>query len=110
MQSPSEVDHLLISVSLHAFSYKQEDLHVYVRRPWQLKYEVDGTPKIVTYWLAEVNNICKEPKLSAEHTEYKWLNKDDIKCFVGFSDYKTMLGEMHHFIVTKILLKKVFLN
>lgn len=78
---------------------------MYERHPWQLKYEVNGEPKVVTYWLAEVKNICKEPRLSAEHTEYKWLNKDRVRCIVGYPDYRTMLDDMHHYIVTKILVK-----
>lgn len=90
---------------LFIYSYKQEDLHVYERRQWQIKYNVDEKPKIVTYWLAEVPNVCKEPKLSAEHTEYKWATKDQVKCLVGYPNYTTMFDEMHHYIITNILVK-----
>lgn len=43
-----------------------------------------GKKKIVKFWLAELKDVRKEPELSAEHSEYRWLDKDDAirKCKV----------------------------
>lgn len=58
-----------------------------------------GKPKVVVYWLAEIKNPLQEPVLSDEHTELKWLNKDDAKTIVGFKDNQDMIEHFHQFIL-----------
>lgn len=33
--------------------------------------------KITVFWPAELKSINKNPTLSSEHSEYRWLNKDE---------------------------------
>lgn len=79
--------------------YCEEDLRIYKDNPIVLQYEVNGKPKEVTYWLAEVRDPCKEPVLSDEHSELKWLTKDDAKKTVGFRDNQEMIEKFHQFLL-----------
>lgn len=38
--------------------------------------------KTVIFWLAQLKNVNKEPQLSAEHSKYRWLTKEQAleKC------------------------------
>ncbi|XP_067621968.1 bis(5'-nucleosyl)-tetraphosphatase [asymmetrical] [Eurosta solidaginis] len=79
--------------------YSEEDLIIYRDNPKILNYIVQGKPKVVTYWLAQLKDVTKEPKLSDEHTEIKWLPKDTAKEIVGFKDNQDMIEEFHEFIL-----------
>ncbi|KAI9578742.1 bis(5'-nucleosyl)-tetraphosphatase [asymmetrical] [Glossina fuscipes] len=79
--------------------YCEEDLQIYKDNPIVLKYEVNGKPKEVIYWLAEVRDPCKEPVLSEEHSDLKWLTKDDAKKIVGFRDNQEMIEKFHEFLL-----------
>lgn len=55
-----------------------------------LRYEVRGKPKIVVYYLAELLTLA-DPVLSEEHTEFKFVPKDDVTTVTNFPDFLDML-------------------
>lgn len=57
-----------------------------------------GESKNVKYWLAELKDANKEPKLSAEHTEFCWLNKDAAIVRLGFPNSQYLIEESHNYI------------
>ncbi|XP_033151324.1 bis(5'-nucleosyl)-tetraphosphatase [asymmetrical] [Drosophila mauritiana] len=79
--------------------YDEKDLIIYKDTPLTLNYEVKGKPKIVIYWLAELRNPCQEPILSEEHTDLKWLPKEEAKQCVGFKDNQVMIDKFHQMIL-----------
>ncbi|XP_039481193.1 bis(5'-nucleosyl)-tetraphosphatase [asymmetrical] [Drosophila santomea] len=79
--------------------YDEKDLLIYKDTPLTLNYEVQGKPKIVIYWLAELRNPCQEPILSEEHTDLKWLPKEEAKQCVGFKDNQVMIDKFHQMIL-----------
>lgn len=76
--------------------YTKNDLHIHKEHFKVLHYKVKGNDKSVTYWLAELNDPQNNPKLSHEHTEFRWLNKDDAIKLNGFDDFAEMINELHH--------------
>lgn len=42
-----------------------------------------GKDKITVYWPAELKSNNKEPKLSKEHDDFQWLNKDEASSLYG---------------------------
>lgn len=42
-----------------------------------------GKNKIAVFWPAELKSINKNPTLSSEHNEYRWLNKDGASSLYG---------------------------
>ena len=52
----------------------------------ELRYEAFGAPKIVTYWLAKMNNYDDKVVLSDEHQDFKWLDIDQAVSLSGFKD------------------------
>ena len=52
----------------------------------QLSYQAFNAPKIVTYWLAKLNNYSEKVTLSSEHQDYKWLSLADAMDLSGFQD------------------------
>ncbi|XP_017075486.2 bis(5'-nucleosyl)-tetraphosphatase [asymmetrical] [Drosophila eugracilis] len=79
--------------------FDEKDLIIYKDSPLTLNYAVGGKPKIVIYWLAELRNPCQEPILSEEHTELKWLPKEEAKEIVGFKDNQDMIDKFHNMIL-----------
>ncbi|XP_055390148.1 bis(5'-nucleosyl)-tetraphosphatase [asymmetrical] [Condylostylus longicornis] len=75
--------------------YSDLDLKIYTNETMTLKYDVDGVPKSVIYWLAELVNPCKNPVLSDEHTEYKWLPKNEAKELAKFKDFQDLIDFFH---------------
>lgn len=73
---------------------------MYKDKPITLNYEVNGKPKIVIYWLAELKDVNKEAVISEEHTELRWLNKDGAKEIVGYKDNQEMIEKFHEIILT----------
>ncbi|XP_055842076.1 bis(5'-nucleosyl)-tetraphosphatase [asymmetrical] [Episyrphus balteatus] len=75
--------------------YSKDDLIIYKEITSTLHYEVKGKPKAVIYWLAELKDPSKEPVLSEEHTELKWLPMEEAKATVGFEDNQKLIEEFH---------------
>ncbi|XP_013107173.1 bis(5'-nucleosyl)-tetraphosphatase [asymmetrical] [Stomoxys calcitrans] len=85
--------------------YTEEDLNIYKDNPITLNYEVKGKPKVVIYWLAELNDPSKEPTLSEEHTELKWLTKEAAKEIVGYKDNQEMIDKFYE-VISTLCIKK----
>lgn len=55
-----------------------------------MNYNVKGNPKVVVYWLAELVS-GKDPTLSDEHTDFKFLPKDEIKSLALYPEFLRMV-------------------
>lgn len=75
--------------------YSADDLIVYKDLSKTLAYEVKGKPKTVIYWLAELRDPQKDPILSDEHTEFRWLAKADAVSLSGYRDFANMVDYFH---------------
>ncbi|KAJ8678803.1 hypothetical protein QAD02_014590 [Eretmocerus hayati] len=53
--------------------FVKEDLKIFEDLKRELNYPVNGKPKTVIYWLAELINKTKDVRMSDEHKDYKWL-------------------------------------
>lgn len=72
--------------------YTENDLKIHKNLSKTLIYNVKGKPKTVVYWLAELIS-ARDPTLSDEHTDFKFLSKNDVKSFSDFPDFLNMLDE-----------------
>lgn len=76
-------------------SYTDNDLVIHKDNAKVLNYQVTykgrTQDKIVTYWLAEVKNPQQDPKLSEEHTEFRWLPKAAAVELAGYKDFQEMV-------------------
>lgn len=70
--------------------YTESDLKIYPELLFTLNYQVNNKPKVVQYFLAELTST-KEPTLSDEHTEFRFLPKDEAIKISGFIDFAKML-------------------
>jgi len=59
-----------------------------------LNYQVKGKPKVVVYWLAQLKDATKNPTLSDEHTDFKFLNRKDAISLSGYKDFANMIEEL----------------
>lgn len=75
--------------------YTSADLKIYKDQQKILNYKVKGKDKIVVYWLAELCDAKKDPILSDEHTEFRWLEKDDAIKLCGYADFAEMVQHFH---------------
>lgn len=71
--------------------YTVEDLNIHQNEQKILNYKVKGKDKTVVYWLAELRDAKKDPTLSDEHTEFKWLVKDKAIALSGYNDFAEMV-------------------
>ncbi|XP_046398252.1 bis(5'-nucleosyl)-tetraphosphatase [asymmetrical] [Ischnura elegans] len=79
---------------------KKSDLKVLEGFQEILNYEVNGRPKTVTYWLAEIAHEGVEVKLSHEHQDYKWVPLDEACRLAGYSDMVDLLNKCENFILS----------
>lgn len=75
--------------------FTPDDLQIYKDHQKTLNYKVKGRDKTVVYWLAEIRNAQKNPTLSDEHTEFRWLNKDEAISLSGYQDFAEMVRYFH---------------
>ncbi|XP_055303025.1 bis(5'-nucleosyl)-tetraphosphatase [asymmetrical]-like [Sitodiplosis mosellana] len=75
--------------------YTADDLNIYKNEQKTINYNGNGKHKIVTFWLAELEDPKKVPTLSKEHTEFKWLPKDDATSLVGNSNFTDIVTYFH---------------
>lgn len=76
--------------------YSDTELIIFKDKPYTLKYAAHGKPKSVVYWLAQLVNFNNDPKLSDEHTDFRWLNKDETKLLEGNADFGEMVDYFHN--------------
>jgi len=70
--------------------YTEQDLKIYKEITKTLNYNVKEEPKTVVYWLAELIS-GKDPTLSDEHTDFKFLPKDEVKNLSTWPDFLEMV-------------------
>lgn len=74
--------------------YSEKDLIIHKDLSKTLNYNVKGKPKVVVYWLAELIS-GRVPTLSDEHTEFKFLTKDEITSVSTYPDFLEMVNHFH---------------
>lgn len=57
-----------------------------------MHYKVGENDKTVVYYLAELIDAKKCPKLSHEHTEFRWAAKDDAIQLTNFVHFTKMVN------------------
>lgn len=75
--------------------YSPSDLKIFEDQQKILQYKVKGKDKTVIYWLAELVNANNDPKLSDEHTEFRWLPKEEAIALSGYKDFAEMVNHFH---------------
>lgn len=55
-----------------------------------LTYQVKGKSKTTTYFLAQLL-VDVDPVLSEEHTEFKFVSRNDMKAIANFPDFLAMV-------------------
>lgn len=50
-----------------------------------------GKPKETTYWVAQLKDPSKLPTLSHEHTDFKFLKKQEAIDIAGYADFAQMM-------------------
>ena len=72
----------------------------------ELRYPVNGRPKIVYYWIGQlIDNTKSKVKLSDEHIDFKWLDLTKAIEIVKFPCMQTALSDSEKFI-SEFLLKE----
>lgn len=78
--------------------YAPDDLKIHKDLTKILNYKVKGRDKTVVYWLAEIADAKRDPILSDEHTEFRWLAKEEAIALSGFQDFAAMVNHFHDLI------------
>lgn len=78
--------------------FLKDDLKIYENCKKVLNYKVNGAPKIVIYWLAELINPNAKVKLSDEHQDYKWLNVEEACKYAEYKDLQEVFVDFDGFI------------
>ncbi|KAK2583886.1 hypothetical protein KPH14_001160 [Odynerus spinipes] len=82
--------------------FVKNDLKIFENAKVELKYNVNGIPKIVIYWLAELINPDKPVQMSSEHQAYKWLGLQEACSLAGFKDMQSALKQLNEYIDTHL--------
>lgn len=75
----------------------QEHLKIYEDCHETLRYEVNGKPKTVKYWLA----LLKDPenvKLSNEHQNWKWAELEEAIKIAEYAEMGALLRKFQSYI------------
>ena len=75
------------------------DLIIFEDAKQELNYEVNGKPKTVVYWLAELVNIDKPIQLSHEHQAFKWLPLQEACSIAKYQDMQNVLKSFNEYII-----------
>lgn len=71
--------------------FTENDLIIHKELSKTLQYQVKGKPKETIYWLAQLKDSSKLPTLSDEHTDFKFLAKQQAIEIAGYSDFAQMM-------------------
>lgn len=77
-------------------SYKPEDLIIYPQHYEKLsqKREHKKGKKTTEFWLAELKDSSKEPKLNrSKHSEFRWLTAEQIPSIIDNKDFIKLIKE-----------------
>lgn len=83
--------------------FVSNDLKVYENAKQEMTYKVNGVPKIVIYWLAELLNLDKSVKLSNEHQAFEWLSLREACDLAKYSEMRKALQEFDKYISENLL-------
>ena len=64
----------------------------------ELRYNVNGRPKVVYYWLAELVDPLCPITLSDEHTHFKWLKFEDALTYSAYPDMQQTLSDINTYL------------
>ncbi|XP_029008011.1 bis(5'-nucleosyl)-tetraphosphatase [asymmetrical] [Betta splendens] len=78
-----------------------EDLQVVDGFIQELHYEVQGKPKEVLYWLAELRDPAIAVTLSDEHQDYRWAKLDEACALAQYKDLQETLRAAHRHLQDK---------
>lgn len=78
------------------------DFKIFEDAKQELKYDVNGKPKIVIYWLAELLNPDKPVRLSDEHQAFKWLPLEEACSVAQYEEMQNALKYFNDYIRTNL--------
>ncbi|UKK02587.2 bis-(5'-nucleosyl)-tetraphosphatase [Theileria orientalis] len=67
-----------------------------------LYYKAHGADKECTYHLARLTDSSCQIKLSDEHTEYKWVNLDEVPTYCDKESLRDLFVKAHEHLVKKL--------
>ncbi|XP_014475939.1 PREDICTED: bis(5'-nucleosyl)-tetraphosphatase [asymmetrical] [Dinoponera quadriceps] len=79
------------------------DLKIFENAKQEMAYKVNGVPKIVIYWLAELIDPGKSVKLSNEHQAFEWLPLREACNLAKYSEMREALNEFDRYISENLL-------
>lgn len=74
------------------------ELKIFEDSKMTIEYPVNGVPKTVIYWIAELKNPEYSIKLSNEHQDYKWLEIEEACKYCVFENMQKIMRLSHNFI------------
>lgn len=78
------------------------DLNIFENVKQEQNYEVNGQPKIVIYWLAELLDPEKSIRLSHEHQAFKWLPLEEACSVAKYKEMQTTLRNFNDYILKNL--------
>lgn len=78
------------------------DLKVFEDAKQELNYLVQGKPKTVIYWLAELLNSNKPIQLSDEHQTFKWLPLEEACTISKYEEMQVTLRNFNDYILKNV--------
>ncbi|XP_076657853.1 purine phosphoribosyltransferase family protein Apf [Halictus rubicundus] len=78
------------------------DLKIYEDAKQELNYIVNGKPKIVIYWLAELINHDKVVRMSHEHQAFSWLPLEEACSTAQYEDMQKTLRIFNDYILKNL--------
>lgn len=97
---PGETDEMVTALreTREESGLLNSDLKIYTDAKEVLTYNVNGKPKVVTYWLAELINPAGQVVLSDEHQDYKWLTLEEACNYGYYTEMQEMLKRCDKYI------------
>jgi bis(5'-nucleosidyl)-tetraphosphatase len=83
--------------------FSSSDLKIFADAKYELNYTVNGIPKTVIYWLAELLNPDKSVKLSDEHQAFQWLSLHEACHLAKYTDMQNALREFDKYIYQNLV-------
>lgn len=99
---PGETDPMVTAIreTQEETGLTQSDFKIYTEALRELEYEVEGKPKQVSYWLAELINPDTEIRLSDEHQDHKWLRMQDACTYAKHYDMQNMFRQYEGYLMS----------
>lgn len=83
--------------------FVSSDMKIFENAKQEMTYNVNGVPKIVIYWLAELLDPDKSVKLSNEHRAFEWLPLREARDLAKYPEMQKALNEFDKYINENIL-------